>query len=427
MRSSVKRRFASGVSWNFVGTVLAQASVFAANIVIANRIGAHSFGEFSLLQQTALTASALAQFATSVTATRYVAEYRTANPKRAGRVVGFCTLFTALAGSIGALLLFLLSGWLCTRVLGAPELSNGLRIMAVYLLFSVISGFQTGVLSALESYRRIALLSTIHALAHISVVTIGVWFFGMTGALWAIVISLVVKWFLFNRGIAREANKLGIEITYDMDKEERSVLLRFSLPASLGGLTTMPALWLVNATIAQQPSGFSQLGLITAAMNLKAMIMFVPTIVGNVGAVLVYNHHAQNDRSRFRIVYWGNVLASVLAVSFAGLVVIVFREDLLSLYGEGFQRAGPLVVILVVAAIIETLAVALYQLVYSLEKMWWSFFAVTLPKDLLLVLAALLLIPRLGASGIAWAHVIGWCGALLSVLWFVRRYRASFG
>jgi len=38
------------------------------------------------------------------------------------------------------------------ETLSAPQLSGGLKIMAVYLLFSAMSGYQTGALAGLEGY-----------------------------------------------------------------------------------------------------------------------------------------------------------------------------------------------------------------------------------------------------------------------------------
>jgi O-antigen/teichoic acid export membrane protein len=54
-------------------------------------------------------------------------------------------------------------------------------------------------------------------------------------------------------------------------------------------------------------------------------------------------------------------------------------------------------------------------LVYANEEMWWSLFLVTLPKDIAIGVGAFLLVPTMGAKGLAWAYVIGWLLALLSV------------
>lgn len=426
-QGNLRRRFVSGVSWNVLGTVLAQGSVFATNLLIANQLGLQSFGEFSLLQNTALTLSAIAQVGTGATVSRYVAQYRATDPARAGRILGFCTLFTLLTGLTVSFLLFVLSGQLSTGTLNAPQLSGGLKIMAAYLLFSVMAGYQTGALTGLEAYPRIAKLGAMHAIIHIAVAFIGVWFYGLPGALWSLVISLIVRWLLHHQAIRWEARKFGIRITYVIEKDERDVLLRFSVPAALGGSTSMLAFWLVNMMLAKQPMGFLQLGLFAAALNLQTIVKFVPSIMASVGGVLLNSHFDADDRTLFRRSYWMNVGATTVAVGFAGLAVILLSNFLLSFFGEGFAAAKPIVKILVAAAFIEAVMVSLYQLVYALERMWWSYFGITVPRCLVILTFASLLIPQIGAAGLAWAHLLGSLTCLCSMIYFVRSNRGHLG
>ncbi len=422
-RGSLQQRFVRGVSWNVLSTTLGQGSAFAASLIIASRLGPQLFGELSQLQHTALTLSALAQVATGATATRYVARYRISDPARVGRILGFCALFTLMTGLTAALLLLLLSDWLSAKTLNAPQLSGGLKVMAAYVLVSAMSGYQTGALAGLEGYRRMARVGTLHAIVHIALAFIGVWIYGLPGALWALVASLILKWWLYHRAIRMEAKRFAISISYVLQNDERSVLLHFSLPAALPGLTSMPALWLANTFLLQQPGGFSQLGLFAAALNLKTLVTLVPSIVSSVGGVLVQSHSGETDGTRFRTTYWANVFASAVAVGLAGVTVYLLTDLLLPLFGAGFTPARPVVEILILAAIVETLMVSLYQLVYSLERMWWSLLVVTLPRDLVIVTSAFLLIPHMQVAGLAWAHVLGWSTAFLAVLWFVRAHR----
>jgi O-antigen/teichoic acid export membrane protein len=424
-KSSLRRRFVSGVSWSVTGTLLDQSSLLLVNIVLANKLAPQLFGEFSLSLNTALTLSAIAQVATSATASRYVAQHRTVNPSRAGRILGFCTLFTFLTGIAASLFLFFLSDWLSTVTLRAPQLSSGLKIMAMYLFVSAMSGYQTGALAGMEGFRSIARLEFIHAIVRIAFAYLGVSLYGLTGALWAVSLSLLVKWFLYHRAIRHEAEKNSIQITYVMQREERNVLLRFSLPAAIAGSTTMPAYWLANSFLAQQPSGLSQFGFFAVALNLNAIVRFVPAIVSSVGGVLVNSYFGQNDKNLLTKTYWTSVYASVAAVGLASLGMFLFSDFILSFFGEAFGSAQQIVNILIGAAFIETVMVSLYQLVYSLGKMWWSYFAIAIPRSLVIVVAALLLIPNGQAVGLAWAYLLGSSTALCATLYFVRKHRSQ--
>ena len=420
-KDSLLQRFVRGVSWNIVGTVFAQGSVFAANILIANQLGPHSFGEFSLLQNTALTLSAIAQVAAGATATRYVAQYRTSDPARAGRILGFCALLTLMTGLIGCVLLFSLSGWLSVETLKAPQLADGLKVMAVYLMVSAMSGYQTGALAGLEGYRRIAWLGAMHAIVHIVVVAAGVWFYGLPGALWALVVSLVARWWIFHQGIKEETKQFGIRITYGMEKDERSVLLRFALPSALGGLTAMPALWLANTFLVQHPDGFRQLGLYSAAFSLKAAVMLLPIAVNGVGGAIMNSYMAPKDHSLYRHAYWSNVVATTCVAFLAALFVIIFGEFLLNFFGREFLSAHAALIILMVCTVPEALAISLYQVIQTREKMWWSLIAVSIPRDCLIVIAAYFLVGERGATGLSVAYLLGWLVALTAIS--VKAYR----
>ena len=423
---SLRQRFVRGVSWNLVGTFLAQGSVFAANIVVANRLGPESFGEFSLLQNTALMLSSLAQMATGVTATRYIAEYRASDPDRVGRIIGFCALFTLASGLLAGVLLFALAGWISATTLNAPHLSEGLKIMALYLVFSAMSGYQMGALAGLEGYRRIARLGALHGMIHIAFCAAGVWFYGLSGALWGLVASLVVRWWLYHVAIRLEAAIQGIKPAYVMHRHERGALLRFSVPAALAGFTTMPALWLANTFLAQQPDGYTQLGLYSAAINLKTAVMFLPLTVNTVSTSLINNQLGVGLKARYRRVFLANTFITVGSALVGTLVAVTLGSYFLKLFGAEFEEAGGILLILMVAVVPESLMISLYQIVQSREKMWWSFFAVALPRDVLVCGLAFVLVPSMAAEGLAWSYLLASVVALCPVIYFVWKSNAYF-
>ena len=418
---TLRQRLIRGVSWNIVGTVLGQGSVFATSILVANRLGPQLFGEFSLLQNTALTLSAIAQVATGTTATRYVAQYRVSDPARAGRILGFCTLLTLITGLIGFTFVIAFSDWLSEETLRAPHLATGLKIMALYLLISAMAGFQTGALAGLEAYRRIATVGALHSIFHVGMTAIGVWFYGLPGALWALVGSLILRWGMFHHAIRQETRRAGIRIAYVLGKEEQRVLFRFSLPAALAGLTAMPALWLANTFLVQHSDGYRQLGLYSAAMSLKAAVMLLPIAVNSVGGAIINSHLGPNDQSRYREAYWLNVVATTSIALFGALVVISFSDFLLSFFGKEFLDAQSALVILLVSAVPEALAIALYQVIQTREKMWWSLIAVSIPRDGLIVVAAYYLAREIGAPGVSMAYLFGWIVALTVISVKVHR------
>jgi len=200
-----------------------------------------------------------------------------------------------------------------------------------------------------------------------------------------------------------------------MRKDERSMLLRFSIPAALAGLTSMPALWLANTFLVQQPDGFKQLGFYSAAFSLKAAAMLLPIAVNSVGGSIINNQIGFKDQSRYRKAYWLNAVATTVSALLGALFIVALGDFLLGLFGPEFRGAHAPLVILMWATVPEALAIGLYQIIQTREKMWWSLIAISVPRDGLIIIAAYLLVSGRGASGIAAAYLLGWTLAFLVI------------
>ena len=109
----------------------------------------------------------------------------------------------------------------------------------------------------------------------------------------------------------------------------------------------------------------------------------------------------------------GCVLVGALFIAATG-------RFLLKSFGHGFTDAYPVLLLLLVAAVIETLAVANYQIIQAQERMWLSLLGVVLPKDIGLVVAAYLLVPSYHAFGLGLAHIIWAVINCLAVLIIAR-------
>ena len=88
---SIRGRFVSGITWNVVSAAFIQGSVFLTNVAIANILGREVFGEFGMIQNTMLIVAGIAQMSMGVTATKYIAEFRSNDKARAGRILGLCS------------------------------------------------------------------------------------------------------------------------------------------------------------------------------------------------------------------------------------------------------------------------------------------------------------------------------------------------
>ena len=208
---SLRARLIRGVSWNLVGTIFNQGSTFLVNIILANVWGLHLFGEYAMVQTTLSVVTTMAQVSTGYTATKYVAEFRARDRKRAGRILALCGLVSIATATIAVLALLLASRWLAVEALSAPQLTPVLMVAAGLVFFSVTSGLLLGALAGLESYQALARAGIISGILYVILCWLGGAIGGLTGAVGAQALSAAIACALLTRFVITEAAKQGIE------------------------------------------------------------------------------------------------------------------------------------------------------------------------------------------------------------------------
>ncbi len=417
----LRARLQIGIAWNLTAAVFTQGSTFAINIVVANILGREIFGEYAMIRSTVLTLAALGPLATGYTAARYVAEFRSTDQDRAGRILGLCGVVASVAACVAALGLLAGAPWLAADVLRAAHLADGLRLVSIVVLFSVMGGYQVGALAGLEGYRALAMAGMISGTVALVVCSLGAWAGGLTGALGGLSLGAAIQWITMRWLLASEIARQKIVVRYRALRREGAIMLKFALPAALHGLVSSPALWLAGAFLVRQPGGYEQMALYGAATNFRMLVLFLPQIINNVGMSLLNNQRGLSDEARYRKVFWANLGLTAGTVVVGALAVVLVGPWLLLVFGRGFAEGYPVLVVLMLSTIPEGLAVATFQVVQAQERMWLSLLAVSIPRDCVIMGAAYLLAPHQGAIGLAWAHALGWLLALLMIIVLVGR------
>ncbi len=420
-----RARFASGVVFSLVAAVFNAGSTFAVNVAIANFLGRETFGEFAIVLNTLLTIANVAALGTGLTVTKYVAEFRSVDRDKAGRIMALCTAIATLMGSLLAITLLVGAPWLARLALSEPQLTLGLRLTAVVVFFNVTNFVYSGVLAGLEAYPALAKAGVISGTAYLLACVAGAYVGGRDGALAGLAISVGVQWLTLRFFWRRECARQRIVADYGRMGAEREAILKFALPAALSGLSSMPALWLANTALVRQADGYAQWALYAAAANLRVTALFLPTLLNSVGMSLLNNARGLGDRGRYRKVYGGN-LAMAGGVTLTGAVgMALVGPALLSFFGRGFEGGYPVLVVLLVSTLFEALTMAVRQVVQSHGKMWLSLFILALPRDGLIVLLAYKLTPAYGAVGLALAYTAGW--GLVLILNTIAAWHLGWG
>jgi O-antigen/teichoic acid export membrane protein len=420
MSSSVASRMHAGVAFNLLGSVFNQGSTLLVNLVVANLLGRDRFGQYTMVLATIATLAGIGQLSMGYTATKHVAEFRSADRTRASRILGACAVVSAVAAFVAAAGLALPAGWVAGPVLGSPDLALQLRLASGAVFFTIINGFITGALAGLEAYRAIAKAGMASGTIYALLCAIGAWAFGLTGAVIGLSISAFAQFVILAKCLVREGFRQGISVQYRDFSRERAILLGFAVPASLSAWLFQPALWIATAFLARQTNGYNELALFGAANAFRSLVLFVPQAVNNVGMSVLNNQRRSSPEAYRSIFYLNAIMTTVTAVGVAGALFLA-GAPLLRLFGPGFTEGRAVLGIMLVAGIVEALSVAAYQIVISHGRIWASLAFVSVPRDLTLVLLAALLTPTLGAAGLATAYATGWFLALVGVLLIVSR------
>jgi O-antigen/teichoic acid export membrane protein len=427
--SELGYRLAKGAFWSLTGTAIGQASTLAASIVTARVLGAERFGEFGMINGTIGALGVFAGLGLGLTATKFVAEHRRHDPARAGRIVGLSAQVAVVSGAVISLILFVLAPLLAARTLNAPHLVPQLRLGCALLFLNALNGMQTGALSGLEAFKSLTRVNLLRGLSNFPLMIAGVWCWGLEGAVGAAVGSAALGWWLTQAALTHECRKAGIAIRYGGVAGELSILWKFSLPAFLSGVMSMPALWIATSYLVNQPGGYAELGGYNAVMLLKRAVEFLPVALMSPLLPILSEQYARKDSVSYgRTLFYAYEMSIGLLVP-ASLFAIAAPGMLLAPYGQEFLGYTSLAQWLMFHTLLVGLFAPLGNVLPSMDRMWFGFFY-NLVHCVIFLLLSWFLIPVFRGSGLAIAysvtHMVTSLFNFAYVHYFRREYLGNF-
>lgn len=405
----LRDRLIKGTALNLIAVVFNQGSTLFVNIIVARILMKQSFGEYAMVQSTLLMMATLSQLATGYTASKYIAEYRSSDPERAGRIMGLCAIVSAVMAGVGAFLLIAIASWLADTMLKAPHLAFTLIIGSGFLFFSSINGYQTGALSGLEAYGSLAKAGVVSGIVALAVISLGAWSGGLNGTLFGLSISALVRCAIHNRWLRLESRVQGVKPQYcGSFSQEKAVIIQFALPAAIAGYYSIPMIWLANSFLVRQPGGYGEMALYASSSSVRILVLFIPQIINNVSLSIMNNIKGSGDEERYKRVFKSNVFIVFLAILIGGLVIGLFGDTILGIFGREFRGGKKVLQVLMISTVFEGVAIALYQHLQAQGKIWLSFFLINIPRETVFVILSFILVPIQGAVGLSMAYGLSW-------------------
>jgi O-antigen/teichoic acid export membrane protein len=326
----LRARFTAGVMWSVIGAVVSRGFTLAASVVCARLLGKERFGELGIIQSTVGTFGVFAGLGLGLTATKYVAEFRERDREKVGRILALSSVAALVSSTVMAVILLGASHYLAGKALANAQLAEPLAIGAGLVFFGGLNGAQTGALAGFEAFQAIARVNTQAGLCSFPLVVIGVWRWGLKGAVWGLVAAMAVNWILNYHALQRQCAGAGIRHSFRNLHRERSVLHKFSLPALLASIVVGPALWFCSTMLVHQKNGYGQLGLYTAADRWRLLILFVPTSVFGMLVPVLSNLYGSGDQLGFRKMFRANLIAIGGLALFCAACVSAFAKTIMA-------------------------------------------------------------------------------------------------
>jgi O-antigen/teichoic acid export membrane protein len=415
---------ATVAGWSFLAAVVARGSNLAALAICARVLGRVEFGQVAVIQSTVGMFAPLASLGLALTTTKFVAEYREHSPERAGRIIALSLAAGAFAGMLMTGALILLAPVLAAKGFADPNLRKQLVESSGLLFLGVIEAVQSGALTGLEAYSRIAKLSAWGGLLSIPVTALLAYQYGTSGAIAGLTLSLAISCLLNGFMLRAECRRCQIPITLAGCASEKGILFSFSFPAYVSGIVVAPVSWLSTVILVQQANGFAELALFSAADRFRYILIFIPLAVSRIAMPALSRFRAERNHNAYRSAFAWNLGFSLLATVPAALLCALFSPRLLSIFGESFAQGWPVLTLMAISAIPTVLNTQLGAALLSNGKAW-----ARTGVDILLAItflgAAQFAVPRWNAVGLAGAFLFAYTVASI-VLWiFLRRNHAT--
>jgi O-antigen/teichoic acid export membrane protein len=413
-------RLAKGAFWSLVGTVLSRSLSVVASVCVARMLGKVGMGELGIIQSTVGIFSGFAGLGMGLTATKYVAEYKTQDHQRAGAMLGLSAGVSWASGAAMMLAMLVLAPWFAKHTLAAPQLAGMIRVGSLLLLLNSVNGAQTGALAGFEAFKTLAWVNLLCGLLSFPLMFGGALGFGLVGAVWGLVGSVVVNCVVSHLVLRREAAAAGVPLSAKLQPGQWGVLWRFSLPSVLCNIIFGPVNWACSALLVNRPHGYAEMGVFNVTLSWFNAVSFLPSVLGQVILPLLSSQAGQPGGGGQKRIVALAIKANAFAVLPVVVIIACLSPFIMSLYGKGFREGWPTLVVTVLTAGILALQSPIFQAITASGRMWSMFMTYVIYGTVFFALTFALL--GWGSLGLTSARFLAYVANAVMIFCFAQRY-----
>jgi O-antigen/teichoic acid export membrane protein len=225
-----------------------------------------------------------------------------------------------------------------------------------------------------------------------------------------------------------EMRRFGIQNWWREAWAEWPVLVSFSLPAFLTTLIAGPVYWACNALLANQPSGYEELGIFNASNQWYAIVGFLPGVISTaVFPVFSERYGAKDVASGVSTMKKLMLVTSIIVIPMV-IVLGMFSPSIMRGYGESFEKGWGVLIMSMAAASAQAVTVPCWSTIMASGRMWVCF-VMNIGWSVLLLMGSVFLI-NYGAMGVASARFVAFvvhgCWIYAYVSWMAKKDLVNF-
>jgi O-antigen/teichoic acid export membrane protein len=378
-------------------------------------LGVADFGAYGMVQSTLETFGLFAGLSLGATTSKYLAEYKTKDKDKAGRILSLTNTFVVISSGIIGLIIYFASSWIANETLTRSDLAPLLSLGAIYLFISTQNNVQVGSLGGFEAFKETAKINILQGILTPVFAIPLVYYFSLQGAVISMIIISLVGYVLCRIELNKKCKYYNIDIRhFDRSSfKEWPIIWHFSIPSLASGLLVMPVIWLTNALLVNQPNGYSELGLFNAANQWRQFIIFIPNMLSTVLLPIFSDVYGNRSEGEFRSVFQWNIQLTWLIALPVTVLIIALREVFAVVFGAKYQGVHMLIVPLMITAFLNIMNNVVGTAIVGAGRMWLGA-TFNLCWAIAMIVCSVLLIPRYGGIGLALSYMIAY---LLHTSW----------
>jgi len=339
-------KFAFDVGWVLVSSLVSLAIAFLLRIVLARWLGAADLGLYTMVITIREIAIFVAGLGIPSALVKHVAQYKD-DEDRLSQIISAAFISSIIFGLVIGVLLFALSGILA-GVFHMPELNRLLMILAFMFPFTSILQALLGLFNGLRRMKTYAYLMVLRSFLMVLSIVVLVWLgFGVEGAVWGIVLS-VIGGCVFGLYFSRKLLHLNLRGFSQGAKRLVSFGSQVFAAGALGVILGHTDIMMIGYFLAAKDVGYYGI-----AVSLSSLFLIIPQAIQSITYPATSQYWSQNNHPALRRMIDKSMKYSACILLPVGLAVGFFAQEVVMIiFGQEFiYAAGPLWVLLIARVI----------------------------------------------------------------------------